>query len=414
MKTKSILTFIFFIFSPLLSISKQLSEESTISIITCGSGQEIYSTFGHSAIRIMDPKIEMDLVFNYGSFDFDDPQFYTKFIRGKLKYYLSLSDYKTFIHSYQQEKRAVSEQVLNIDTEQRNNIYKFLITNYRPENRYYLYDFFYDNCSTRELELLIKVLDKNLILPASIHQKTNKTFRDLIDPYLIPLPWADFGIDLGLGSKTDKITTNYQHSFLPDYLKNTLNEIKIKEGTTIKPLIEKENILYNPEEKLLPESSISPVTFFWSFFVILTIITFIGYRKNKYNKNIDFLIFTSTGLLGMLLFFLWFGTDHKATADNYNLIWALPTHFVFSLFLVIKPIRSIFKPYMLVTLISLFLLLLTWPFIIQKLHPSTIPIILILIIRSIFIYLNLNKIIGYVKSSTQMNEEKSITFVSNR
>jgi hypothetical protein len=395
MKITSLVPILLLMLASILSFGKELSEDSKISLITCGSGEEIYSTFGHSAIRVTDPQTGIDLVFNYGAFNFSDPQFYTKFIRGKLKYYLSLSDYENFIYSYQEENRAVFEQVLSINTAQKNSIYEFLINNYKPEKRYYLYDFFYDNCSTRELDLLIKVLDKDLILPSDIERKTDKTFRDLIKPYLASLPWAAFGIDLGLGSKTDKITTKYEHSFLPDYLKSLVDEIKIKDGTSIKPLVEKENILYNPEEKHQSASfNLSPMVFFWTLFVIVAIITFLGYKNKKYDRKIDFLIFALTGLLGVFLVFLWFGTDHQATANNYNLIWALPSHLLFSMVLILKPTKFIIKPYAIITLISLSIVLLIWPFLLQRLHPSIIPIILVLIARSIVIYTNMARVCG--------------------
>ncbi|MCD6555811.1 MAG: DUF4105 domain-containing protein, partial [Bacteroidales bacterium] len=150
---KQLLLFIVFFLISEINFGQVLSPYAEVSIITCAPGNELYSTFGHSAIRIKDPVLRIDNVYNYGTFNFETPGFYMKFTRGKLDYMLSVSPYRYFVMSYIQEKRAIKEQVLNLSCPQKTIIFHALKINALPENMYYRYDFLKDNCSTRVLKI---------------------------------------------------------------------------------------------------------------------------------------------------------------------------------------------------------------------------------------------------------------------
>jgi hypothetical protein len=137
---------------------QQLSDQAVISLITADPGEELYSLFGHSAIRVKDTVNNQDLVFNYGTFNFNTPNFYMKFTRGKLLYMLSIQQFDRFKRSYEYEKRDLKEQILNLTQDQKQAIFQFLLWNYQPENRYYKYDFFFDNCATRIRDVFIDEL----------------------------------------------------------------------------------------------------------------------------------------------------------------------------------------------------------------------------------------------------------------
>lgn len=126
-----------------------LSDSARISLLTCSPGNELYSVFGHSAIRVKDLPNKVDIVFNYGVFDFSDPNFYPNFVRGRMNYILAGNYYEDFYSSYVEENRSISEQVLNFSKEEKQHLLDSLFINYMPEHRYYRYDFFYDNCATR-------------------------------------------------------------------------------------------------------------------------------------------------------------------------------------------------------------------------------------------------------------------------
>ncbi len=197
-----------FLLIALFSLSLQaqkhnLSEGAEISIITCGPGhEELYEAFGHSAIRIKDKASNLDRVYNYGTFNFNTPNFYIKFARGKLDYELRAYPFSLFLKSYQRENRWVKEQVLDLETQDKIDIYQYLETNAEPRNRAYKYDFFYNNCSTKIYDVLKSVLKDKLIFDKDFSKK-NMSHRDLIQLYLKNHQWGDFGIDLALGSSID-------------------------------------------------------------------------------------------------------------------------------------------------------------------------------------------------------------------
>ncbi len=158
----------------------ELSEDAEFSLITCSPGDEIYNLFGHSAIRLRDPNLRLDFVYNFGTFDFSTPNFVLRFIQRKLMYSLSKSSYNPFLRVYVYENRAVSEQKLLINREQKQNLFIYLEKNYLPQNREYLYDFFYDNCASRIRDAFEKGIDK-VIIP---EKKSKKTFRAFLKEYL--------------------------------------------------------------------------------------------------------------------------------------------------------------------------------------------------------------------------------------
>ena len=136
--------------------NQNLSDRSVVSLLTCSPGTELYSIFGHCAIRIHDPVNEIDKIYNYGTFDFDSPNFYMEFIKGKLFYFLSVSNFTFFKTTYIRMNRSIYEQVVDLSMDQRQSLYQYLENNHLPENRYYLYDFFFDNCATRIRDAFVK------------------------------------------------------------------------------------------------------------------------------------------------------------------------------------------------------------------------------------------------------------------
>ena len=132
----------------------ELTEESIVTLVTCGPGEELYEAFGHTAIRVHDSNIGLDVVYNYGTFDFDQPNFYWNFVQGRSLYMLAANRYSNFIRAYQYYNRSVREQYLNMTLPQKQALLDKLLWNAKVENRNYLYDYFFDNCSTRPRDVL--------------------------------------------------------------------------------------------------------------------------------------------------------------------------------------------------------------------------------------------------------------------
>ena len=175
-----------------------LSNAATISLLTCAPGAEIYALFGHSALRVSDPLRGVDRVYNYGTFDFDTPHFYWRFLRGDLRYFLSTTSFGAFQAAYQQENRTLSEQVLALSPREVQRLYDRLESTLHSPTRYYQYRFFADNCTTRLLEVVEASVEAPMQVD-SAYVPPSRTYRQLLAPYLAPAPWVELGMNLGLG-----------------------------------------------------------------------------------------------------------------------------------------------------------------------------------------------------------------------
>ncbi len=370
----SILSFL--IFQSLYGQSAELMKTSEASLITCGQGDDLYATFGHSAIHITDPYAGVDRVYNYGTFDFDTPNFYLKFAQGKLNYMLSVSSMPQFLREYQFEGRWVYRQKLNLTQDEIQELYSFLENNALPENRDYKYDFFYDNCSTRLRDVLENVLGDKLQYPENPKDST-QTFRDLIGLYLTNHAWSDLGIDLALGAPCDRVADWRQKMFLPDFLKANLEQAKVLHDGTTENLISGGS--YILAERKAPQDADSGgiMWIFWTLFAIAGI-SAVFLKANSF-RYFDIVFFFVIGLLGIFIALLWFATDHSATRWNFNLLWALPT-WIWGAILLIrkKPNSRFFKIHAFI----MFGILIFWIAIPQNFHQAVIPITLALMMRS--------------------------------
>lgn len=358
----------------------QLSETAEVSVLTMGPWQgETFTAFGHSAFRVHDSVHRIDAAYNYGVFDFNQPNFYINFARGNNMYMLGVMSYPHFEYAYMSDNRYIHEQVLNLTPNQKQRLFDFLQWNARPENREYLYDYFYDNCATKIPEVMLKVFGDSVVFDGS-YIKTDYSFRELTDLYLQEQPWGDLGIDIGLGLPTDKKATPYEYMFLPDYVESGFAHATLRTNGEQKPLVKKTDIIYEsyPEENAA--SFFHPLLVF-SLFLLLTI--FISYRdlkRKKLSRYFDGVLFGILGILGLCLLLLWTATSHHATAKNFNLLWALPTHLIAVIAFGRQP--RWLDGYFLVIAILTGILLVSWTFLPQKLHYSLIPFVVAIGIRS--------------------------------
>lgn len=305
------------------TLPETLSNSAKISVLTCGSGPDLYSLFGHTAVRISDPQQHFDVVFNYGTFDFNTPNFYLKFARGQLDYMLSVEQFNSFLAFYKYENRSVTEQILNLNPIQAQGIYNLLRANYTPENRYYKYDFFYNNCSTKILDIIQQGLKTQLQLPEN--KQLKQSFRNLIDPYLVLSPWGDLGIDIGLGLPADKALTLHETAFLPDYLLQLLTKtVLVSGGPNTKPLVSKELHLFTASSASAEFSLFHPIALALLLLIITLVLSYFEWRSNKWYWGYNALLFGLISFFGLFIIFLWFLTDHNATANNLNILWLLP------------------------------------------------------------------------------------------
>jgi hypothetical protein len=362
----------------------QLSVYSEISIVTAGSGTELYEAFGHSALRVKDPMLQLDLIYNYGMFDFNQPNFYSNFVKGKLLYSLGRYPFEYFLISYQQDKRWVKQQVLNLTQNEKQAFFTYLENNALPQNSDYLYDPYFDNCATKLRDITVSIL-KNKLDFNDENLPKNQSFRQLMNHEIPWNSWGSFGINVALGSKLDQKTTLEETMYLPKYVYKIFKNSKITLNGKSENLVKKEEILLDFED-LSPKNSVfSPFLIFLLFSIMGVYITISDVKENKRTKWLDVTIFASTGIIGILIMFLWFFTNHSTTPNNFNFLWAFaPNFFISFQFLKENPPIWISKHAQLL-LIFLSFIPIIWLLKIQEFPIPVIPLVLLLAVRFWFL-----------------------------
>lgn len=358
-----------------------------VSLLTCSPGDELYSTFGHSALRVTDSVSGRDLVFNYGTFNFEESNFYMKFVRGKLNYFISVEEFNSFAADYNAENRSITEQVLNLNCEEKEKVLEFLNWNMMPANRFYKYDFTFDNCTTRLRDLVDTISGNSIVYHKILAEPI--TFRDAIHDYLNRnnKSWSKLGIDILLGRRLDRLMTDREVTFLPDYLMQSLDSASIN-GI---PLVnEKELILKRQYVPQKDDNITNPLFIFSCLFVLIAFLSFSGNRFiQRILASLDGVFFFICGLIGLLLIFMWLWTDHYMTKDNYNLLWAWPTNLVAAFY--VHNQKRFARIYFFIYALAQILLIAGWFFLPQELNIALIPLNGILIFRSFITYLRKHK-----------------------
>ena len=372
-----------------------------ISLLTCAPGSELYSLFGHTAIRVQVPAQEVDNVFNYGTFAFT-PDFYYKFIKGDTYYSLSVEPFDEFMEEYRAESRSVQEQELKLDCAEKQQLFQALATNAWEENRNYLYNFIFDNCTTRARDIIARNT-KDPVQFHSILPKEPPTFRELIHSYLDKGhdDWSKLGIDLLLGAHLDKKVTNQQAMFLPDYLLKGIDAASTNNHRLASPPT---TILQMPALATEP-AFLTPAISFGLVLLLFAGLS-LSHRKRIIGSLsfLDSLLFFADGLAGIVMLIMWFGTNHAECRDNFNLLWAIPTNVVMAFFGGSR--RPWVRTYFQVQFWLLLAVAAAWFFLPQQMNPGLIPLVLLLIWRSW--QLSKTKVYGNKRNSVGGPEEADL------
>ena len=388
MRRTAISIFLFLGFIHCFAQSKDDSCTMDISLLTCAPGADLYSIFGHTAIRVRDARRGMDIVYNYGTFDDTDPLFYVHFTKGIMNYSLSAQTYENFMEEYEYEHRAVTGQVLNLSCAEKNQLYEALRKNTLEENRFYQYHFHTDNCTTRAARI-IETNTKDSLRYENILSTPGPSYRDMIHEYLDPQHqnWSKFGIDMLLGSNLDVKPSNIEAiHFLPDYLFRGMDHAM--DGNK-KLVVEKQELLSFPETKPSKEG-LTPMALFQCL-LLATILLFIFRSLPAISRTtlvFDITFFSLLGLIGMLMAYLWIARVDDVCRNNINIFWALPTHLIAVFFIRKKGVWI--KYYFLVTAILAAVLLIGFPWWPQRMNAAVLPILGIIIFRSFYLFLNRN------------------------
>jgi len=368
----------------------ELSENAEIRVITIGPTQtELYSAFGHSGFRVLDSANSIDIFFNYGVFDFNQPNFYLNFTRGKLLYRLGLADYNRVRDYYIQNNRSVTEQILNLSIAEKKLVFDFLMENNKPENQEYYYNYIYDNCATKMRDVLQESLDREILFDFS-YVKEALSYRDLMDLYLVYQPWGDLGIDLCLGAEIDNIADGNGYLYLPDYIEVAFAKAKISADGIEKPLVAKTERTFVSSPENLENGFWTPNTVFVIVFFIIGLIIHRSLKYKASNRWLDVILFGVTGIVGTLLTILWFATDHLS-AYNLNILWAMPFNLLGLFFLLKRRKQNLTKQYFLAYGILQIAIILFSGLLPQTLHLAFVPLVLGLSMRSFYLYFELKR-----------------------
>lgn len=322
MKSKLTAILVLFILLSLRAFSRS-SSDTTFYLITCGPGNETYSIYGHSALRMTIPDRNIDLSYNWGVFDFETPNFGLKFARGNLEYMLDADNYARFLRIYEYEKRWVKSQVINLSSSEKRKLTELISDNLKPENIKYRYDFLFDNCATRIRDILEKATDGKIIYTPS-EKKDAQTFRFLTGTYQQQYPWLDLGIDLLIGTPCDRKAEDREKMFLPLELQRELTEATIiREGRMI-PVLQNPETVLNYKTPVNKSGFLTHPFFIFSLICIGIIIFSALVREGKAVKVIDLTIFSAFSLIAILLVFTNFFSLHHQLKYNLSMLWISP------------------------------------------------------------------------------------------
>lgn len=299
--------------------AQELSGETRLSLLTCTPGNALYERYGHTGLRIYDPLQGLDITFNYGIFDFNTDHFYWKFIKGETWYELGYSSTRWFLYEYEQEHRPVYEQELNLTPEQRDELFAALLTNYRPENRKYLYNFVFDNCATRPYLLIRKVLGDSIVSDYAGY--TGVTYRRFIRHYTGALSWANAGINLLFGPKADKPMCSDERLFLPEELMYFLQQAHLPDGT---PVVSRGEIA---------PFTITPTPWYASwplglalYFAVVFLFSLYDRRRRSWSWGVELTAAIPYALLLAVVTFLTFFSCHPLVGFGWRLLIIPFTH----------------------------------------------------------------------------------------
>lgn len=335
------------------SQSLPLSKDAKVSVLTCGLGNETYSYFGHTAIRVADPVNNIDVVYNYGAFDFRTPNFVAKFAKGDLQYFIVTHPFSDFLNEYNADKRSVYEQDLQISTALKQTIFDNLNKALFSGERSYTYKFIDKNCTSMVVDVINRSLGQNVITKKG---DTDKTYRSILFPYFDGHFYDQLGTSIIFGTKVDQMGTKI---FLPFELKNSLEKTTFQN----QPLVSK-------SKTLLEFTKETPKSLWNNIYTYLFILLFVILVRDKTVDKIYFLILS---LIGIFFVCMGFYSFHQELAMNYNALLFSPLLLVLVLFSVFKNKLWTYR----FSLINFMLLVIYFLLLVNKAHFFiTLPLII--------------------------------------
>lgn len=376
---QKIIKYFLLIATTIILVPSVAQDKREVSLLTCSPGEEVYAHFGHTALRVKDPTRKADVVFSYGIFSFDEPNFVWRFILGETDYLLGAVDYPYFIAEYAERGSGVTEQILALDSLQKNNIIAALIENIQPQNRKYRYNFLYNNCTTKARDKIFGALG-NEIEYTSPSAGDSLTFRDIVHRFTNRHPWYQLGMDMLLGAPADEIATRSGALFAPIIFMQELPTATVNG----KPILAQESEIIKPQEKKIARNNLTP--FNVSLLVLLfTLIVMLCERRTKKTYLLwDALLMALQGAAGIVLTIMVFLSQHPTVNENWLLIWLNPLPLILLPILIYKVIKKQKTTIMWVQTAMVAGFIAASPFLPQYIPAALYPCAVALIARSLF------------------------------
>lgn len=365
----------------------QLHDNAKVSLLTASPWHDVvYGLFGHTAIRVQDDSVGVDAIYNYGYFDSSQPDFMYNFIRGKTDYVLGVTTFDEFMFEYGFKGQQVYEQTLNLTPHEKQQLFNALYINSLPENMRYRYNYFYDNCATRPRDMIEEYVNGTIV-----YQPTSKTqsFRDLLHECTVEHKWTKFGIDLMVGSPSDRVIDVREKMFIPSYLMGSFEGATMVVNDTLSyPLVLESEVVLELNSELNNPGEQSIFTPFVTAFallllsIIVSLLQMANLNKVRPAKAYDTLLFGVAGIGGLVLFTLIFFSEHPATSPNWNFAWLNIFALVAAVLFWVKSATRIVYFYHFINFAVITLFVLLWWLIPQELPIATIPFSLSLLVRS--------------------------------
>lgn len=387
---KVLRSFLLLLFALFISDAIAGNDRRKVSLLTCSPGEEVYSLFGHTAIRVSDPDRDIDCVFNYGLFSFNEPNFIWRFVLGETDYLLGTVDYDAFLFEYAMRGSGVTEQVLALDSIQKNSIINALVVNSYPRNRKYRYNFLFNNCTTKARDRIFEVYAPQYgISYSNPSQGDTMSFRQIIHNHTIGYPWYEFSMDLLLGADADKIAMRSGAQFAPLLFMDELAGAHIKDSLVSAPIVAQQNELLVAQPRIHSRNNLTP----FNVALLLLLFTFVVMLCEKRSKKSfwgwDILLMSMQGIVGILLLFMVLFSQHPAVGENWLLVWLNPLPLLLLPVLIYRIKKGLSLNFMWIQVVMVASFILLSPFMPQEFSSALYPCAAALIVRSLFhIYKN--------------------------
>lgn len=303
-----------------------------VSLLTCSPHDEIYSLYGHTAIRYEDKASKTDIVVNYGMFSFKKPFFVARFVLGLTDYEMGIQDFADFCCEYQYFGSQVTQQEINLTPEEKGQLLKALQDNY-TNARVYRYNYFYNNCTTKARDIILKSINGKIEYKNAIDKSVS--FRDLIHGCNANYSWASFGNDLLLGFKADMQTTREEQQFLPDNLMRDFGQAKIVSADgSARPLVKNTEIIVKGNDYAIAgKTKITPQFVFITLLILMAAIVFAEIKTKKRLLWVDITLLLASGLAGLILFVMLF-SEHPTTSTNLQILILCPLNLYWAIYII--------------------------------------------------------------------------------